>query len=310
MQPFYLTFPIPELRPELNHSKGIAFLGSCFSDEIAVKAINAGFQTVSNPVGTVFHPLALARFLSDCFIEQPNERLESIEDRFISWDAASKFCEGNRWGLLTKLRETRIAFKQALSSSSHLFITFGTAWGYILNEDGIIVSNCHKAPAHFFTKSLTDSEEIVGVWLSLIDEMKRSFPELTLVFTVSPVRHVRDGMVQNNHSKAVLIDALRQICAKTKSVYFPSYEIVIDELRDYRFFKQDRIHPSEEAVEYVWNRLVESSCTNETKGLIEEIVRYRKLQCHVPMGNDHSKHDAKLAEKLNAIRLKFPSFTR
>jgi len=276
VQPFYLSFPIPELRPELNHSKGIAFLGSCFSDEIAAKAINAGFQTVSNPVGTVFHPLALARFLSDCFIEQPNERLESIEDRFISWDAASKFCEGNRWGLLTKLRETRIAFKQALSSSSHLFITFGTAWGYILNEDGIIVSNCHKAPAHFFTKSLTDSEEIVGVWLSLIDEMKR----------------------------------LRQICAKTKSVYFPSYEIVIDELRDYRFFKQDRIHPSEEAVEYVWNRLLESSCTNETKGLIEEIVRYRKLQSHKPMGNDHSKHDAKLAEKLNAIRLKFPSFTR
>ncbi len=308
MQPFYLSFPIPELRPELIHSKGIAFLGSCFSDEIALKASYAGFQTVSNPVGTVFHPLALARFISNCFIKDPIERLDSIEDRFISWDAASKFCKGNKWGLLTKLTETRSAFKQALCSSSHLFITFGTAWGYFLNEDGVIVSNCHKASAQSFTKSLTDSEEIVRVWLSLIDELKRSFPELTIVFTVSPVRHIRDGMVQNNQSKAVLIDAVRQICAKTESIYFPSYEIVIDELRDYRFFKQDRIHPSEEAVEYVWNRLVESSCTIETKGLIDEIVRYRKLKSHVPIGNDHSQHKAKLAEKLDAIRLKLPSF--
>ena len=308
MQPFYLSFPIPELRPELNHSKGLAFLGSCFSDEMAAKASYAGFQSVSNPVGTVFHPLALARFISNCLINDPIERLDCIEDRFISWDAASKFCEGNKWGLLTKITETRLAFKQTLSSSSHLFITFGTAWGYFLNEDGVIVSNCHKAPAQSFTRSLTVSEEIVGVWLSLIDDMKRYFPELTLVFTVSPVRHVRDGMVQNSQSKAVLIDAVRQICAKTESIYFPSYEIVIDELRDYRFFKQDRIHPSEEAVEYVWNRLVESFCTIETKNVIDEIVRYRKLKSHVPMGNDHSKHEAKLAEKLSTICLKLPSF--
>jgi len=308
VQPFFLSFPIPDLRPELNHSKGIAFLGSCFSDEIATKAIYAGFQTVSNPFGTVFHPLALARFLSNCLIDQPDERLDSIDDRFISWDATSKFCEGNRWGLLTKLKETRFTFKQALSSSSHLFITFGTAWGYFLKEDEIIVSNCHKAPSHLFTKSLTDSYEIVGVWLSLINEVKRTFPDLTIVFTVSPVRHVRDGMVQNNQSKAVLIDAVRQICTKTEAFYFPSYEIVLDELRDYRFFKQDRIHPSEEAVDYVWNRLMESSCTMETKGIIAEIVRYRKLKSHVPLGIDHSKQDAKLAEKLEAIRQKLPFF--
>ena len=308
MQPFYLSFPIPELRPELNHSKGLVFLGSCFSDEIAAKASYAGFQSVSNPVGTVFHPLALARFIANCLMDQPIERLDSIEDRCISWDAASKFCEGNRWGLLTKLTETRSAFKQALSSSSHLFITFGTAWGYFLKEDGIIVSNCHKAPAQSFTKSLTDSEEIVSVWLSLIDELKILFPKLTVVFTVSPVRHVRDGLVQNNHSKAILLDSVRQICAQTNSVYFPSYEIVIDELRDYRFFKQDRIHPSEEAVEYVWNRLVESACSEKTKALMEEVVRYRKLKSHVPMVNDHSKQDAMLAEKLKAIQLKLPSF--
>lgn len=308
MQPFYLSFSIPELRPELSHSKGLAFLGSCFSDEIAGKANYTGFSAVSNPVGTVFHPLALARFLSNCLIENPIERIDSIEDRFISWDASSKFCEGNRWGLLTKLTETRKAFKHALSSSSHLFITFGTAWGYLLKEDGIIVSNCHKAPAQSFTKSLTVAEEIVNSWLPIIEEMNRLFTDLTIVFTVSPVRHVRDGLVENNQSKAVLIDAVRQMCAKTESVYFPSYEIVIDELRDYRFFKQDRIHPSEEAVDYVWNRLVESSCTIETKGMIEEVVRYRKLKAHVPMGDDHSKHDKKLAEKLDAIRLKLPSF--
>ena len=310
MQPFYLSFSIPELRPELSHSKGLAFLGSCFSDEIAAKAIYAGFHAVSNPVGTVFHPLALARFLSNCLMEKPMERLDSIDDRFISWDASSKFCIGSRWELLTKLTETRKAFKEALSSSSHLFITFGTAWGYALNEDGIIVSNCHKAPAQCFTKSLTVSGEIVRVWLPLIDELKCLFPELKLVFTLSPVRHIRDGMVQNNQSKAVLLDAIRQICEQTESVYFPSYEIVIDELRDYRFFKQDRIHPSEEAIEYVWSRLVESACAHDTHALIEEIVRYRKLKSHIPMGDDHSKHELKLGEKLAAIHVKFPSFAQ
>jgi hypothetical protein len=310
VQPFYLSFSIPELQPELSHSKGLAFLGSCFSDEIAAKASYAGFHAVSNPVGTVFHPLALARFLSNCLMEKPIERLDSIDDRFISWDASSKFCSGSRWGLLTKLTETRKAFNEALGSSSHLFITFGTAWGYALNEDGIIVSNCHKAPAHCFTKSLTVSGEIVSVWLPLINELKRSFPELTLVFTVSPVRHIRDGMVQNNQSKAVLLDAVRQICEQTESVYFPSYEIVIDELRDYRFFKQDRLHPSEEAIDYVWSRLVESACTHETKALMGEIVRYRKLKSHIPMGDDQSKHELKMAEKLAAIHVKFPSFAQ
>ncbi len=309
MQPFYLSFSIPELRPELSHSKGLVFLGSCFSDEIAVKASYTGFHAVSNPVGTVFHPLALARFLSNCLIENPIERLDSVDDRFISWDASSKFCIGNRGELLTKLIETRKVFKQALGSSSHLFITFGTAWGYALNEDGIIVSNCHKAPAQCFTKSLTVSDKIVSVWLPLIDELKRSFPQLTLVFTVSPVRHVRDGFVENNQSKAALFDAVRQICEQTESVYFPSYEIVIDELRDYRFFKQDRIHPSEEAIEYVWTRLMQAACTNETIELIEEVVRYRKLKSHISMGDDHTMHDAKLAKKLAAILLKFPSFT-
>ena len=308
MQPFYLSFSIPELRPELSHSKGLAFLGSCFSDEIAAKASYTGFHAVSNPVGTVFHPLALERFLSNCFIENPIERLDSVDDRFISWDASSKFCKGNRWGLLTKLTETRKAFKQALGSSSHLFITFGTAWAYVLNEDGMIVSNCHKAPGDRFTKTLTESDEIVRVWIPMIEELNRLMPDLKVVFTVSPVRHIRDGMVQNNQSKAVLLDAVRQICEQTESVYFPSYEIVIDELRDYRFFKQDRIHPSEEAIDYVWSRLVVSACTHETNALMEEIVRYRKLKSHIPIGDDQSKHELRMAEKLAAIHVKFPSF--
>ena len=308
MQPFYLSFSIPELRPELSHSKGLAFLGSCFSDEIAAKASYTGFHAVSNPVGTVFHPLALERFLSNCFIENPIERLDSVDDRFISWDASSKFCKGNRWGLLTKLTETRKAFKQALGSSSHLFITFGTAWAYVLNEDGMIVSNCHKAPGDRFTKTLTESDEIVRVWIPMIEELNRLMPDLKVVFTVSPVRHIRDGMVQNNQSKAVLLDAVRQICEQTESVYFPSYEIVIDELRDYRFFKQDRIHPSEEAIDYVWSRLVESACTHETNALMEEIVRYRKLKSHIPIGDNQSKHELRMAEKLAAIHVKFPSF--
>lgn len=308
MQPFYLSFPIPELRPELSHLKNLAFLGSCFSDEIAEKAKYSGFQTISNPFGTVFHPLALARFLSDCLIAQPSERLEAINDRFISWDASSKFSEGVRWGLLTKLTEKRQAFKSFLGSSSHLFITFGTAWGYVLKEDGLLVANCHKATGNRFIKSLSESAELVNVWTSLITDLNQAFPDLTLVFTVSPVRHVRDGMVQNNQSKAVLLDAVRQICAKTNSLYFPSYEIVVDELRDYRFFKEDRVHPTSEAVTYVWNRFVAASCSTETKSMIDEIVAYRKLSGHRSIHADQTEKEARMNEKLASIRLKLPQF--
>jgi hypothetical protein len=308
VQPFYLSFPIPELRPELSHLKNLAFLGSCFSDEIAAKATYSGFQTISNPFGTVFHPLALARFLSDCLIEQPNERLDSLNDRFISWDASSKFSDGIRWGLLTKLTEKRQAFISALGSSSHLFITFGTAWGYVLKEDGHVVANCHKAPGDRFTKSLSESAELVNVWTSLIAELHQVFPDLTLVFTVSPVRHVRDGMVQNNQSKAILLDAVRQICVKTHALYFPSYEIVVDELRDYRFFKEDRVHPTDEAVSYVWNRFVAASCSSQTKSLIDEIVAYRKFCGHISIHVDQSGKEARLNEKLASIRLKLPQF--
>jgi hypothetical protein len=309
VQPFHLTFPIPELRPELSHLKYLAFLGSCFSDEIADKAKYSGFQTISNPFGTVFHPLALARFLSDCLIEKPNERLDAINDRFISWDASSKFSEGVRLGLLTKLTEKRQAFKSALGSSSHLFITFGTAWGYVLKEDGLLVANCHKAPGHRFTKSLSESAELVNVWTSIIADLHQAFPDLTLVFTVSPVRHVRDGMVQNNQSKAVLLDAVRQLCTKTPSLYFPSYEIVVDELRDYRFFKEDRVHPTSEAITYVWNRFVAASCSPETKSMIDEIVAYRKLCGHISIHADQTEKEVKLNEKLASIRLKLPQFT-
>jgi hypothetical protein len=308
MHPFYLSFPIPLLRPELSHSKNLAFLGSCFSDEIAEKASYSGFQTISNPFGTVFHPLALARFLSDCLIENPNERLDAVNDRFISWDASSKFSDGIRWGLLTKLSEKRKVFKEALSFSSHLFITFGTAWGYVLKEDGLLVANCHKAPGNRFTKSLSESAELVDVWTSLVADLHQAFPDLRLVFTVSPVRHVRDGMVQNNQSKAVLLDAVRQICAKTNALYFPSYEIVVDELRDYRFFKEDRVHPTNEAITYVWSRFVEASCSPETKSMIDEIVAYRKLSGHRSILADQSEKEVKLDEKLASIRLKLPRF--
>jgi hypothetical protein len=308
VQPFYISFTIPELWPSINHSKGLVFLGSCFSDEIAEKAAYSGFQTVSNPMGTVFHPLALSKFIFDCLADHPNERLDSIQEQFISWDVSSKFCEGDRWGLLTKLYETRKSFKSTVGHSSHLFITFGTAWGYVLREDGLVVSNCHKAPMDRFSKVLTKIDEIVVDWVKLIVSLHRLFPQLTIVFTVSPVRHIRDGMVQNNQSKAILLDSVRQICAETQSLYFPSYEIVMDELRDYRFFKEDRVHPTNEAINYVWNRFIDVSCLSETRTLIDEIVAYRKLCGHKTIHTNQTESDEKMKMKLALIQSKHPQF--
>jgi hypothetical protein len=271
-------------------------MGSCFSDEMAAKAKYVGLDTFTNPFGTVFHPLAIARTLLDTI--QPSvdfqERIVNRQDLFFTWDAGSTLFGYSAVELTEKLETNRAQLKNNIEKGGFLFITFGTAWGYRENRTNELVANCHKFPGIEFTKELTTLEEIVFQWENVIGMLKEFNPDLKIVFTISPVRHSKDGLIENNQSKANLIEAVRRLVNEDYASYFPSYEIVIDELRDYRFFKEDRVHPNEEAISYVWDRFRDSFFNEDSKRIMEEVRSYRLADAHRSQFNESKEHQKHL----------------
>lgn len=287
---FKLNFEILQPDFHIKHGEGVLFLGSCFSDEIASTAKYYGLKVLSNPFGTVFHPSLLGRFISESINKVEVERLLNRDDIHLSWDANSSIYEFSAEKLTFKLRQLRADFMNELMHSKVVFITFGTAWVYRLLSDNQLVANCHKMPSNHFKKELSSIDKLTAEWENVIDLLHSINPNLKIVFTISPVRHSKDGMIENNQSKSVLIETVRRIQESRKCYYFPSYEIVIDELRDYRFFKEDRVHPSEEAIKYIWKRVEEAYFTKSTIELNAKIADLRKGIQHRSIHEDSNEN--------------------
>jgi len=277
---FTLHFEIPKAEFSIEHGNEILFIGSCFSDEIASRAKFAGLNVSSNPFGTIFHPSLIARFISESIEYTDSERLLVRDDIHLSWDANSTIYDFSEEALQLKLAKIRADFKGKLLNSKVIYITFGTAGVYKLNNDNQFVANCHKLPSNQFQKELSSVDLLSKEWEETITLMKSINPTLEIVFTVSPVRHSKDGLIENNQSKAILIESIRRLQETTNCSYFPSYEIMIDELRDYRFFKQDRVHPSEEAVDYIWKRFESTYFSDETIDLNAKVIQLRRSFLH------------------------------
>lgn len=292
------------------HEQPLLFLGSCFSDEISFRAKNAGFQVNANPFGTIFHPLALSRFINESILAiDCEERIIERNELFFSLDASSTIYASSSNELISELKQIRENWVLKLKAASHLFITFGTAWLYELTVDKTFVANCHKLPGSYFQKRLVLSDELVNHWKTTLDNIRRINPEIQVVFTVSPVRHAKDGLIENNQSKAQLIDAVRQLANLESSNYFPSYEIVIDELRDYRFYKKDRLHPSDEAIDYVWQRFEETFCTEETRTLSNEVRQLKSAMHHKsihPESTETKAHKKRVEEQRTKFEASYP----
>lgn len=277
---FKLNFEIPKADFSIQHGDPILFLGSCFSDEIANKSAYHGLKAQANPFGTVFHPNLLSQFIMDSIKEVEIERILNRDDLYLSWDANSTIFDFSEQELIQKLKRLRKGFVTELKQAKTIFITLGTAWVYRRKEDTFLVANCHKIPASEFEKELIEVEEMYFQWMETIEKLKEWNPALKIVFTVSPVRHIRDGLIENNQSKAILLDLVRRLIKHSEVTYFPAYEIVIDELRDYRFFKQDRVHPNEEAIEYVWKQFEKIYCNSETVEINCKVANFRKSIAH------------------------------
>lgn len=270
----------------LNPEKPVLLLGSCFADNITRRMRFCRWDA-ENPFGVLFNPLSIASILriSLCNNTPHKDIDDSIfenDGHFHSWLFDSKKSGTSRETVYSNIEKSVTAFKDKLENSEALFITFGTSWCYFLNgKEDYIVANCHKQPQQLFTRRRLGINEITDTWRELAQIIHDKYPKLQIIFTVSPVRHLKDGFEGNARSKATLLLAVENICSHFDFChYFPAYEIVNDDLRDYRFYASDLTHPSDTAVDYIWEILQSTYLDQRGISLLKEGEKTTRRELH------------------------------
>lgn len=311
---FSTAVPVTKLPKRLTYEGKILSLGSCFAVNIGEKFKQFQFRNVVNPFGILFHPKAIEQI-----VEYACSGYEfSEKDVFCHHEIWSCFAAHSDMNaleqndIITKLNVKLLDLQMALKESSLLILTFGTAWVYEYQQTGKTVANCHKIPQSEFVKRLLDYEEIVKSYLNTIQLVKKINPDIQIMFTLSPVRHIKDGIVENQRSKALLHAAMQDVLEQLqdeKLIYFPSYEIVMDELRDYRFYKADMLHPNEIAIEYIWEKFVENCIAQEAFSVMKKVDEVQKALNHRPFNPTATQHMTfldTLIEKIDFLLERYP----
>ena len=268
---------IVDIKPstwKIGYEDRILMVGSCFSDEIGEQMQQRYLNVSCNPFGTLYNPLSIAQALT--MTEMPE--LVEHEGLWHSMAHHGSFSRANKNEAIEAVRASIDTMQKAIEEATIVIVTFGTSWVY--EKDGTIVGNCHKLPESCFTRRRLSVEEIVEAWKPILER----YSDKKWLFTVSPIRHIKDGLHENQLSKATLLQAVEELKNREYRLqntdrisYFPSYEIMLDELRDYRFYADDLVHPSSLAVNYIWERFVDTFCTNQTKN---ELVLQHKRWKH------------------------------
>jgi hypothetical protein len=289
---WFSTFQIPPSENPISHNSKILSLGSCFAQTIGQKMKEAKFDVLINPFGTIFHPLNLADLLDHALFGDPldEQGILEIEGLFLHYSTHSEVVGKTPQELKENYNQRLELTKTYLQQASHLILTLGTAWIYDHESLGR-VANCHKQPQRLFKKNLSQLHEMEMALWSVLDNFSRVYPKLKIILTLSPVRHIKDGIPENQLSKSLL----RVLCAnlerRMESVsYFPAYEIMMDELRDYRFYKTDRIHPTEEAENYIWQKWDSTVFSSETHSKVAEIQKVHLELAHRPFNPESASH--------------------
>ena len=288
-----LTTPIKLSRqnPPINYSSKVLLLGSCFAQNMGAKLEYYKFQQCTNPFGILFHPVAIEKLITRAV----NQTWFTSKDVFLQneqWHcflAHSKLSNTSEEDLISALNSALEKLRFSLLEASHVVFTFGTAWVYKHLEKDTIVANCHKVPQKEFVKQLLSPDDVSDVLLGIETKLRTINPTCSIINTVSPVRHIKDGLIANSRSKAHLIAGVQEIVSPEKlNYYFPSYEIMMDELRDYRYYKEDLIHPNQTAIAIIWNAFTGSWICPETAALQKKIATIQSGLLHTPF-NGHSK---------------------
>ncbi len=297
---FQTEIPIQKSDFPIDYQSKILLLGSCFAENIGKKFQYYKFQAEVNPFGIIFNPVSLEKLIRRTI----NKEYFSESDIFYHnnlWHCFavhSKLSYPDKEEFLSQLNKIIDTTYIQISKVSHLIITVGTSWVYRLRQvqpDKCgIVANCHKVPQKEFTKELLSTSQIAESLQNIISLISSINPNCKFIFTVSPVRHIKDGFVENNVSKAHLLSAIFETVSSNRKLvnYFPSYELVLDELRDYRFYKNDMLHPNQIAIDYIWIRFIENYVNENEFGLMNEICSIQKALQHKPFNPGTEAHKA------------------
>lgn len=287
---FRTKIPMTPQEPKIGYSSKVLLLGSCFVENIGKKLKYFKFPNLVNPFGILFHPAAIHNFLK----RVKNQHVFTEADIFYhneAWHSYEAHSDLNAVEKEEILNSLNLAVKETLKfleSATHIVVTPGTAWGYRLKESGELVANCHKVPQSHFCKEISNVKNALFETVAFVKELT---PRAQIIFTVSPVRHLKDGFIENQLSKAKLITAIHEIVAsEANCFYFPSYEIMMDELRDYRFYAEDMIHPNEMAVDYIWEKFKEAWITSEASEAMKKVDTIQKGLLHRPFNEASEAH--------------------
>ncbi|MBZ9632122.1 GSCFA domain-containing protein [Salegentibacter sp. LM13S] len=309
---FRTKIPIQQAEPKIDYESKLFLIGSCFVENIGKKLDFYKLQNLQNPFGILFHPLAIARFfhkLNEDTLYTEKDIFQH-QERWHCFYAHSSLSDPEAEVLLKNLNSALKNARKFLQQSSHLVITLGTAWSYFYLEREQSVANCHKIPQKSFRKELQSTEEIQRALNEILKDLTQINSDVEVIFTVSPVRHIKDGFIENQRSKAHLISAVHSICEKNDNIhYFPSYELMMDELRDYRFYAEDMLHPSQTAIDYIWNRFKEAWFSEDSFAILNEVENIQKGLSHRPFNPNseaHSRFSDKLKSQISALQKRVP----
>lgn len=309
-----LTTPIKLSRqnPPINYSSKVLLLGSCFAQNMGAKLEYYKFQQCTNPFGILFHPVAIEKLITRAV----NHTWFTSKDVFLQneqWHcflAHSKLSNTSEEDLISALNSALEKLRFSLLEASHVVFTFGTAWVYRHLEKDTIVANCHKVPQKEFVKQLLSPDDVSDVLLGIETKLRTINPTCSIINTVSPVRHIKDGLLANSRSKAHLIAGVQEIVSPEKlNYYFPSYEIMMDELRDYRYYKEDLIHPNETAIYLIWEKFLSSWVASETFEIQKKIAVIQNGLLHIPFNENSKAHihfKKDLETKISEIKEQLP----
>ncbi|WP_206052163.1 GSCFA domain-containing protein [Nonlabens xiamenensis] len=298
----FTPVPIPSFSKPLDYDSSALMLGSCFTEHMGKKLKRAGFHVSINPYGIIFNPVSLSTLIERAMQER-FFALGEVESSFCyeAQSAVSGSCEQE---VMEAMNHALGMLREDIKGSTHIFITLGTAWVYTLKETGQVVANCHQQPQRLFDKRLLTPDEINTSLHHITTHLHQMNPDIQLIYTLSPVRHLKDGVVSNQRSKARLHEAIQTSIDIGNATYFPAYEIVMDELRDYRYYDRDMLHLNELGIDCVWSRFRESAICPSTDQAQKAIEKHRKLEAHRPKNVE--LHRQQVDTSREALRQLFP----
>lgn len=312
---FRTQIPISKSNNSIDYNSKIVSLGSCFAENMAEKLDYFKFQNETNPFGIIFNPVSIEKIISRIVQNEfyAEKDVFFFNERWHCYEVHSDLSNSDREELLETLNKAISEIHKKLKEATHIIITYGTSWIYRSLEKNEIVANCHKVPQKQFVKELLPVaviEKSIQTTINLIETLN---PAAKFIFTISPVRHIKDGFAENQLSKSHLLTALhsnlKSQISNLKSEYFPAYEIMMDELRDYRFYAEDMLHPNQIAIDYIWKCFSESFMAENTFSIMKEVDEIQKSLRHRsfnPESEQHKKFLLNLQKKINQLEIKQP----